>query len=511
MIKGIGLGKGAVAKPAKVSAGSAKKSDKAAAGQNKAGRPDSPKATASASGPSTAGPSPAADPRRMFRPPVRSGRPQAAQAQPSEIKDAGKVQGAGKPNKKGGPRGPVLFELPPPPRKGKATAPVPKAIESNPEYQSAMAQLQENGILGKKLRKQLNRLLSAAEPATTTAVPAAFAAEGTTPADAPGKDKAGKLLLNLVKHLANPESILQGEGTWSCTVASLQATVAQLSPPRYARMVIDLATQGETKTPGKARILADHRGLEREADGRDMIEDLFQESMLTAAQRWEESVPASRSGPLAQGQTDQDYGRGAYGGTKRYGNGTYRASRRYAGDEQETVGRGLTARSYTRLITEVFGKRHDILKATPEKPLDPQETTHMLQQALRRGPVPAGVSIPSDDRKGRMHHAIRVVGLEDESGRSTLHPDKKIDGQKPGKPSVVIVADPQTGERTTVPIGKFLKDVDFLTLPDEIVNPPLANMRFASQSVYSNNLVGTGRVATKNAVPPTWINRGLQS
>ena len=189
-----------------------------------------------------------------------------------------------------------------------------------------MAKMQEDGILTKKVRKQLNRLLSAAEPAGPAAPPSAFAAGGAPSAGPKSPDMAGQLLLNLVKHLAVPESIIQGEGTWSCTVASLQATVAQMATARYARMVIDLATTGETKVPGNDRIQADRRGLRNEADGRDAIEDLFQESKLSAAQKWEDA-PRGKASFTAGGE--EDFGRGAYGAGRRYGNGVYKGGRRY--------------------------------------------------------------------------------------------------------------------------------------------------------------------------------------
>ena len=111
-----------------------------------------------------------------------------------------------------------------------------------------------------------------------------------------------------------------------------------------------------------------------------------------------------------------------------------------------------------------------------------------MQAALRRGPVPAGVSIPSEDGKSTLHHAIRIVGVEDATGRSTLRSDKKIEGQKLGKPAVVIVADPQSGEQRSVPIDRFIKDVDTLTLPKEILNPPVPGGMEAFAAAYMRSL-----------------------
>jgi len=106
----------------------------------------------------------------------------AERAADTPRQDAGKAAGAGKgartpetsgkPGKadkgrQGGDGARVLVQVPPPPPRGKAEPPTPRAIEANPEYQAAMTTLQDNGILTKKLRKQLNRLLSAAEPAGT--------------------------------------------------------------------------------------------------------------------------------------------------------------------------------------------------------------------------------------------------------------------------------------------------------------------------------------------------------
>ncbi|MEB3236754.1 MAG: hypothetical protein VKO64_03905 [Candidatus Sericytochromatia bacterium] len=398
---------------------------------------------------------------------------------PKEAK-AGKGQGSQQKN-------PVLVEVSPAKGKdkGKVEAPAPRAIEANPEFQAAMATLKENGTMSQKLRKQLNRLLAEANPAEAQAVPGAFAAGGSAPAGPPKEDKAGKLLLNLVKHLADPKSIIQGEGTWSCTVASLQATTAELAPARYARMVIDLATTGQTKTPGKKDILikADHRGLADDTDKRDPIEDLFQESMQSAVQDWEKSRKGvGKEAPLGGGE--DRVGRGAYGGSRRYGNGRYSAVKRYGGDgeggsaeptpDSQGSKRALTAEGYTYLVSKVFGERHDMLRPQPGAPLEREETSSLMRAALRRGHIPAGV-IGEDPQTGKQtHHAVRIVGLVDEAGRDATRPDKKVDGQKPGLPAKVEIVDPQTGATSQVPIGRFLKDVEFMTLPYEVLHPPAA-------------------------------------
>ena len=139
---------------------------------------------------------------------------------------------AGKADRRGGP---VMFELPPPPAKGEAQVPVPRAIEANPEYQAAMATIRDNGILTGKLRKQLNRLLAAADPAEPAPPPSAFAAGGAAPAAPKPPDKAGNLLLNLVKHLAG-RHINQAYGT-ACLVGCQKFFTAVKQAKRYRRPI----------------------------------------------------------------------------------------------------------------------------------------------------------------------------------------------------------------------------------------------------------------------------------
>lgn len=344
-----------------------------------------------------------------------------------------------------------------------------RAVETNPEYLAAMEKLNPSSVL----RGVMTRLLLAAEPATPPAVPGAFAAEGSTPARPKPPDEAGEMLICLVKHLADPRSIDQGEGTWSCSAAALQAHLAENRPIQYVRLVADLVLNGEVKLYGGGVARANRQGLENEADRRDPLEDLFQDTMLATAQELErQEGRVSGEG----GAGEPDYGRGAYTTHKRYGRGKFTAGQRYGGNGEEgeavEVQRGLTPEGYARLRQKITGggNGNEILRATPETPLNQKKVMWNLQSALKGGFVAAGLTLTDEKTSERSHHIVNIVDAEDDRGNSTLK--RFPNGQRPGDVKTLVVADPQTGEQTKVSIERFLEDADFLAIP------PLRDMHY---------------------------------
>jgi hypothetical protein len=91
---------------------------------------------------------------------------------------------------------------------------------------------------------------------------------------------------DLIKALAEPGKLTQGEGTLDCAEATLEATLAFTKPADYARIAVGLATRGYAPIPGTPRTHSDDYGgpdslsLPRsfESKGRSPLSALIQAS-----------------------------------------------------------------------------------------------------------------------------------------------------------------------------------------------------------------------------------------
>ena len=96
----------------------------------------------------------------------------------------------------------------------------------------------------------------------------------TMPGMASGKD----LVKTIVSDLAHPMRISQGQGTTTCTTASMQIILARSKPAEYARIAGDLATKGEVGVREKASLKLKSTDMENLA-GRTPLDSAMQESM----------------------------------------------------------------------------------------------------------------------------------------------------------------------------------------------------------------------------------------
>jgi|GEM_PF-2439058 len=99
------------------------------------------------------------------------------------------------------------------------------------------------------------------------------------PGMATGKD----LVKSIVADLAHPMRISQGQGTTTCTTASLQIILARSKPAEYARIAGGIATQGEVDLRGGGKLKQSPRDLENLA-GREPLHAAMQESMYRLGQ-----------------------------------------------------------------------------------------------------------------------------------------------------------------------------------------------------------------------------------
>ncbi|MBO9541259.1 hypothetical protein J7643_11780 [bacterium] len=65
-----------------------------------------------------------------------------------------------------------------------------------------------------------------------------------------GRTSKDKLARELVTALADPASVMQGQGTAHCAEATLEATLAYTQPADYARIATELVTKGQARIPG---------------------------------------------------------------------------------------------------------------------------------------------------------------------------------------------------------------------------------------------------------------------
>ena len=104
------------------------------------------------------------------------------------------------------------------------------ALAGDPAAQQALRQMLASGKLDGRMMDQLGRLAQ------------------------PGGDTA--LLGQVVKDVANPGSIRQGQGNQFCAATTALSDLAASNPPEYARMAADLRLTGQSRTAGGQTIRA---------------------------------------------------------------------------------------------------------------------------------------------------------------------------------------------------------------------------------------------------------------
>lgn len=94
----------------------------------------------------------------------------------------------------------------------------------------------------------------------------------------PGMASGKDLVKSIVSDLAHPMRISQGQGTTTCTTASLQIILARSKPAEYARIAGELATQGQATLRDGSKIRTTSKDVENLA-GREPLHAALQEGM----------------------------------------------------------------------------------------------------------------------------------------------------------------------------------------------------------------------------------------
>ncbi|MEB3299945.1 MAG: hypothetical protein VKO21_10740 [Candidatus Sericytochromatia bacterium] len=322
-------------------------------------------------------------------------------------------------------------------------------FQNRPQVLELLVSLEKQGVLS---ANDMAGVSVAQNLALLVATPASRSSKITGPL---GKTAGLDFASHVIEHLAKPDDIFQGEATKTCTVTVAQAVFAARHPADYARMVRELVQDGQSKTRKGDVVTTDGRGFKTN-EGRDPVEDLLQESLMTFAQN---RFPA---------EGEQRAGR-VYSSTAKRG-GTEQAS---LSDSQRNL--ALTDHQYGQVLKSLTSENYLPVSFKPVGPLPDRtsEARHLLRQldvmreAAERGPVPLGVAGHSLTSLDDLGHAVALKSMKIEPETETRlralldagELDRETFWDLWSEGSQAEIFDPATGE-TSLEKGSFLKEVE---------------------------------------------------
>jgi len=262
----------------------------------------------------------------------------------------------------------------------------------------------------------------------------------------PGMPANKQLVSELIDSMAHPHAIGQGEGTFTCTAATVQITLAGNNPAEYVRIMHGLLVDGSVKTIGGDTLVASLDGL-ADQEGRSAIRGHFQESVMNLGNRM-----------VAKG--DERIGNGAFG----------REPRRFGNDEAVGEG-GLTAGQFEAISRSLTGQNLVGFEPVQDFPLDRMQD--LFADLLKVGKGAVQVGIKAVDQEGNpTSHAVVVTGY---------------------KNGTVTIVDPGTGSREVMSEQEFKNRLElvFVDIGDigkiarKVPDPPL---RQAADSALARRL-----------------------
>lgn len=162
------------------------------------------------------------------------------------------------------------------------------------------------------------------------------------------------VLHEIIRTVAHPGAINQGEGTYTCTTAVVQQLLARAMPADYVGMATGFIFDGVARTPTGETIALDTAELyERELGlktGRGAVDAIFQGSLLAYAQKTFE----------ADGVTSEG---GRFSASFTFGGGRFSVRAIFG---SEDVPGGLTAKQVGGLLEKVFGIKTTDIEVTEE-------------------------------------------------------------------------------------------------------------------------------------------------
>lgn len=281
-----------------------------------------------------------------------------------------------------------------------------------------------------------------------------------------GGPTGAEFAVGVMRDLADPDHIGQGQGTFSCAAATAQAILAARDPEEYARLVTRLVVDGQVRTEGGDLLVADGSGFAMD-EGRSPTEDLLQQTFMSFV-----SPPPSPGGTGVLGKMAEAVGdvlgRGVFGV----------ASRARLGSPEAGAG-GLTPDQYSRLMAALTDERYLPIDSAA---LSPASVRALLLETLdREGGVPVGVAVPDPVTGAPSLHAIQVTGVA---------------GQ------MVSYQDPGSGSVGTMTLAEFAQSMKLIAVSADIME------RLSKKGLLST--VGAADVASRQQTPPV-VDQFLES
>ncbi|HEY9766607.1 MAG TPA: hypothetical protein V6C82_09580 [Chroococcales cyanobacterium] len=251
-------------------------------------------------------------------------------------------------------------------------------------------------------------------------------------------DKNGQLQ-QLLKQLAYPSAIYQGEGTDTCAPSSVQTIMASTMPGEYARIATDLLFKGQSQVGdeeiGRQTIDLSLSEIAKQDNGRSYFSRVIQGSLKDFASQFDEGG-------------DEYGGRGG-------GSGSFRG---------HTASGGLTANQINEMYRYVIGNVPTTVQVNEG---NSDKVVSKLGQALEAGVfVPAGLNF---DGRG---HAVTVMDFD-------------------GKD--VTYCDSVDRKTLKMPVGEFKTRARMVVLPDQfaggLVKQAMSNDR---ASALKDDFAGRG-------------------
>ncbi|HBN09239.1 MAG TPA: hypothetical protein DD435_11535 [Cyanobacteria bacterium UBA8530] len=250
-------------------------------------------------------------------------------------------------------------------------------------------------------------------------------------------DKNGQLQ-QLLKQLAYPSAIYQGEGTDTCAPSSVQTIMASTMPGEYARIATELLFKGKAEVGddeiGRQTIDLSLGEIGKQDNGRSYFSRVIQGSLKDFASQFDED--------------GEEYG--GRGG----GSGSFRGN---------TASGGLTANQINEMYRYVIGNVPTTVQVNQG---NSDKVVSKLGQALEAGVfVPAGLNF---DGRG---HAITIMGFD---GKDVTYCDS-------------------VDRRTLkMPVDEFKTRAKMVVLPDQFAEGLVRQANDALEDDFSGRGGGSG-------------------
>ena len=270
---------------------------------------------------------------------------------------------------------------------------------------------------GQKLSKTLVKLLDA------------------NPTHMPGMASGKDLVKSIVADLARPWSINQGDGTATCTTASLQIIMARSQPAEYARIAGELATTGNASLRDGAKIKIKPGDFEKSAD-RGPISTAFQESLYRLGSSIPDgagTVPGAEKegfgGRLLAATRQSFAGRAIKAVTATFGGTRLKSmSTSYAGRSAKATTTGFAGNGETGLTIAQFQKLNHLATGSNKVPVKP--TLEVLNQMAMSEPRNVTLFL-KPEKGGDVGHAVVIRNWND--GKAVI---KDPEQEEPVKMSI---------------------------------------------------------------------------